>query len=82
MNKVKKYYINLRLKLKMKYGWICLYCFSEKNLEFVHVRKNGFNGMGRGSYHRYLNINKNFKDYSLFCHNCHNKFHSNPLEKY
>lgn len=63
-------------ELKKAYGNKCMKCGSTDNLQFAHVKHNGFNGMGRGKSHRYYNIVKNLDCYRLWCKKCHDEYDS------
>ena len=58
-------------ELRESFGNVCQNCGGSENLEFAHIRPNGFSGSGRGRKERYYNIKNNREDYRLLCKECH-----------
>lgn len=66
--------------LREEFGGCCKKCKSTEDLEFAHVRDNGFKGRGRGRKERYYNIKNNKDDYILLCKSCHREFDKEKKE--
>jgi len=63
-----------RKRMRKYYGGVCKFCGTNKKLEFAHIKENGLDGEGRGSYIRIKNIMDNPDCYGLMCHSCHIEF--------
>lgn len=61
-------------RLRVQFGGCCKECGTTENLQFAHIRDNGFSGSGRGRKERYYNIKNNPLDYVLLCASCHREF--------
>ncbi len=71
---VKDYKRRLKEALLFMFGNECCFCQTTENLEFSHKTPDEMNGMGRGSYKRYIYIKNNPERFLLLCHDCHVEF--------
>lgn len=56
------------------FGNCCMFCFSNKRLEFAHTRETELSSIGRGSNQRIIDVMHNLDAYLLLCHDCHQVF--------
>ena len=57
--------------LRKRLGNKCTVCATTENLEFAHTHPTSVSGRGRGSFQRYMDINRNIDKYVLLCRLCH-----------
>ena len=72
--RVKQYKNSLRDALKFMFGNECCFCGATDELEMAHKKEDDMNGMGRGSYKRYIHIKNHPQRFLLLCHDCHTEF--------
>ena len=67
-------------ELKKLLGNSCLYCGSNRDLQFAHLKKTGLSGQGRGKEQRYYDIIRNPDKYTFLCENCHKLFDDGKIQ--